>query len=659
MHLTSGLHSRNFTAPITPCSRAPAGTTGRVQAAEWIRTAFHDMATGSVYTGIGGLDASIAYETGSGENLGPAFNTTLAAYAPYLSARAPMADLLALGVYAAVRACGGPAVGVRAGRVDARAAGPQGVPLPQNSVGTFRNQFDRVGFDEVGMISLVACGHTLGGVHADANPEIVPAGSVAGDVVVFDATADVFDNRVVTEYLANETRNALVVGRATTNGRNSDARVFAADGNVTVRAMADPETFRSVCATVLQQMIEVVPSGVTLGDPIVVYDVKPSGMQLTLLDGGESVKLTGDIRVRTTERAASQIEKVQLVYKDREGGDGGTLETESSGSAAGLDDTFEVCPRSASLQPSLTCNKFYGVSVNIPSDSSISSFNVVVTLSSGETELHDNNGSGFPLQDSIIFQSPQSCLSGTTMSIAAAVRSAESSSAPTLNVTYGVPDSRSVLPVLTASAVSMTKGASVGPYDLYSASHTLTSTQVDTARFDVKLDDDAVDGFKRSADLADTCADLSPDPPSSTGVPSSSSTTTAPPASSSSSSSTSAPTVSSSSSSPPSTTTPSTTPTPTPTPPTCPSSDGAKWTTTTTTSSNTTTFTIHCGKDYQAGQIGVVYVASFEACLTACADAEGCEAVAYVGGTGAGDCYLKDEAAGAVEDGGVWGAVRD
>ncbi|KAL0258172.1 hypothetical protein SLS55_007344 [Diplodia seriata] len=467
------------------------------------------MATGSVYTGIGGLDASIAYETRSGENAGPAFNTTLAAYAPYLSARASMADLLAVGVYAAVRACGGPAVGVRAGRVDARAAGGQGVPLPQNSVGTFRNQFDRVGFDEEGMIRLVACGHTLGGVHADANPEIVPAGSVADDVVMFDATADAFDNRVVTEYLANETQNALVVGRATTNGRNSDARVFAADGNVTVRAMADPETFRSVCATVLQQMIEVVPSGVTLGDPIVVYDVKPSGMQLTLLDGGESVKLTGDIRVRTTERAASQIEKVQLVYKDREGGDGGTLETESSGSASGLDDTFE----------------FYGVSANIPSDSSISSFNVVVTLSSGETELHDNNGSGFPLQDSIIFQSPQSCLSGTTMSITAAVRTTESSSAPTLNVTYGVPDSRSVLPVLTASTVSMTKGASVGPYDLYTASYTLTSTQVDTARFDVKLDDDAIDSFKRSADLADTCADLSPDPvPSSTGVPSSSST---------------------------------------------------------------------------------------------------------------------------------------
>ncbi|KAB2569182.1 WSC domain containing protein [Lasiodiplodia theobromae] len=638
MFLTSGHRSRAFPAPILPCGVSSTGDPGRVQAAEWIRTAFHDMAPGSVYTGVGGLDASIAYETRSGENLGPAFNTTLAAYAPFLSSRSSMADVIALGVYAAVRACGGPVVAVRTGRVDARAAGPQGVPLPQNSVGTFQNQFLRTGFSTTEMIQLVACGHTLGGVHADANPEIVPAGSVADDVVRFDTT-DAFDNKVVTEYLANTTQNALVVGRSTTNGRNSDARVFAADGNATVRAMADPETFSSVCATVLQKMIEVVPSGVTLGDPIAVYDVKPSGMQLTLLDGGESIKVTGDIRVRTTERAASQIEKVQLVYKDREGGDGGTLDTESSGSAAGFDDTFE----------------FYGVSANIPSDSSISSFNVLITLTSGETELHDNNGNSFPLQNSIIFQSPQSCLSGTLMTITAAVRST-ASSAPTLNVTYGVPNSRSVLPVLTASTVSMTKGASIGPYDLYSASYTLTAAQLDSTRFDVKLASGATDSFKSSADLSDTCADLSPDPPSS-----SSSTTAAPPASSTSapasSSSTSAP---ASSSTTPTTTTPttpstSTTPTPTPTVLACPDADGATWAT-----ASGTAFTIRCGKDYQAGQIGVTYVADFAACLAACVGADGCEAVAYVGdNVSGGNCYLKNEAVGAVDNEGVWGAVRE
>ncbi|KAH7063129.1 heme peroxidase, partial [Macrophomina phaseolina] len=495
MVLNTGYRARSFAVPVTPCGFSSQGP-GRVQAAEWIRTAFHDMAPGSVYTGVGGLDASIAYETRSLENLGPAFNTTLATYAPYLTSRSSMADIIALGVYTAVRSCGGPIVPIRTGRVDAKAAGPQGVPLPQNSIGTFQNQFLRTGFNTTEMIQVVACGHTLGGVHASANPEIVPVGSAEDGVVKFDTT-DAFDNKVVTEYLSNTTKNSLVVGPSTANGRNSDARVFAADGNATVRALADPDTFNSVCARMLQKMIDVVPTGVVLTDPISIYDVKPSGLQLTLVGGGESVKLTGDIRVRTTERSASQIEKVELVYKDREGAESSTaLSTESSGSASGFDDSFE----------------FYGVSANIPTDSGISSFNVLITLTSGETELHDNNGSGFPLQDTVIFQSPQSCLSGTTMTVAAAVLNT-ASSAPTLSVTLKVPNSRSVLPVLQASTVAMTKSSSVGPYDLYSTTYTLTSAQLADTRFDVKLGAAAADAFKSSADLGDACQDLSPEPP--------------------------------------------------------------------------------------------------------------------------------------------------
>ncbi|GME28877.1 putative wsc domain containing protein [Neofusicoccum parvum] len=639
MVLNTGHRARGFAVPVTPCSFSAQGA-GRVQAAEWIRTAFHDMATGNTYTGVGGLDASIAYETRSGENVGPAFNTTLATYAPFLTSRSSMADLIALGVYTAVRACGGPVVPIRTGRVDARAAGAIGVPLPQNSLGTFTNQFDRTGFSVTEMISVVACGHTLGGVHAANNPEIVPVGSAEDDVVKFDTT-DAFDNKVVTEYLSNATKNALVVGPSTGNGRNSDARVFAADGNATVRAMADPDTFNSVCATMLQKMVDVVPRGITLTDPISVYDVKPSGLQLTLLGGGESINFSGDIRVRTTERAASSIASVKLVYKDRDGADSCgdcSLDTESSGSASGFDDSFE----------------FYGFSTSIPSESSISSFNVLITLTSGETELHDNNGSGFAVQDGVIFQSPQSCLSGTAMTVTAAVRNTES--IPTLNVTLKVPNSRSVLPVLSASTVAMTKQSSIGPYDLYSASYTLTSAQLETTRFDVKLSSGAADSFKNSADLSDTCVDLSPDPPtstSSTAAPSSS--TTAAPTSSSTasptSSSTAAPTSTSptSSSAPPSSTT---TPTPTPTTLACPASDGTTW-----PLSSGQTFAIKCGKDYQAGQIGVAWAASFEGCLEACVAAAGCKAVAWTGGAAAGNCYLKDQSDGSVDVEGVWGAV--
>lgn len=235
------------------------------------------------------------------------------------------------------------------------------------------------------------------------------------------------------------------------------------------------------------------------------------------------------------------------------------------------------------------------------------------------------------------------------MTVTAAVLTTQS--APTLNVTTKVPNSRSVLPSLSAATVAMTKGSSVGPYDLYSVTVTLTSAQLDDTRFDVKVGS-AIDAFKSSADLGDTCQDLSPAPPATTTTPSSSSGTAAP-------SSTTAPSPSSttqppaSSSSAPTSTTTSTTPTPTPTTLACPDADGSNW-----TLAGGQTFTIRCGKDYQAGQIGVTWAASFEACLQACVDTATCEAVAYVGSamTG-GQCYLKDQSAGSVDVEGVWGAV--
>jgi hypothetical protein len=55
---------------------------------------------------------------------------------------------------------------------------------------------------------------------------------------------------------------------------------------------------------------------------------------------------------------------------------------------------------------------------------------VLITLTSGATELYDNDGTGFAVQDDIMLQSPQSCLSPTTdadgkniMTVVAAVSS--------------------------------------------------------------------------------------------------------------------------------------------------------------------------------------------------------------------------------------------
>ena len=343
MFLNTGYRSRGFSVAVTPCSFSAQGN-GRIAAAEWIRTAFHDMATGSVFTGIGGLDASLVFETNDGENIGTAFNTTLTTFAPFLSSRASMADIIAMGVYTAVRSCGGPVVPIRTGRIDATAAGPEGVPLPQNPTETFINQFARVGFNTTEMIAVTACGHTLGGVHAADFPQIVTPGTVANDFQHFDSTT-IFDEKVASEFVSGITANPLVVGPSVGNGQNSDGRVFAADGNVTIKAMANPSTFASTCQTMLQKLIEVVPSGTVLTDPITPYEVKPYAVQLTLLDGGATISFTGDIRVRTTVRPASQIANVQLVYKDRSGGTScGSciINTSYKGAATGFDDSFTV-----------------------------------------------------------------------------------------------------------------------------------------------------------------------------------------------------------------------------------------------------------------------------------------------------------------------------
>ena len=343
MLLNTGYRARGFAAFVTPCSFSAQGP-GRITAAEWLRTAFHDMATGNVYTGDGGLDASLIFELG-GDNIGPAFAQSLTNFAPFFTSRSSMADIIAMGVYTSVRSCGGLPVPIKTGRIDATEAGSPGVPLPQNSLYTFENQFLRTGFNTTEMIAVTACGHTIGGVHAANFPQIVKAGSVPNDYALFDQTT-VFDSKIASNYVSGKTADPLNVGPCVGSTRCSDAVVFGADGNATITALADPATFQTTCQAMLQKLIEVVPSGVTLTDPIVPYEVKPSTIQLTLADaGGSNISFTGEIRVRTTVRAASSIASVQIVYKDRDGGNacgGCSIDTTVKGTAAGFDDTFSV-----------------------------------------------------------------------------------------------------------------------------------------------------------------------------------------------------------------------------------------------------------------------------------------------------------------------------
>ncbi|KAL8730328.1 MAG: hypothetical protein Q9181_004697 [Wetmoreana brouardii] len=503
MMLNTGYRARGFATAVTPCGFSAQGP-GRIAAAEWIRTAFHDMATGNVVLGTGGLDASIAFELG-GDNIGPAFGTTLTTFAPFLTSRSSMADIIAMGIYTSVRSCGGPIVPIKTGRIDATEAGPPGVPLPQNSIATFQNQFARTGFDTSQMIAVTACGHTLGGVHAANFPQVVPPGSAPNDFKLFDSTTK-FDEKIASEYVAGNSTDPLVVGPAKAAGRDSDFRVFNADGNATITSLANPTTFASTCQAMLQKMIEVVPDGTSLTDPIVPYDVKPVALQLTLQGGGNEIQFSGDIRVRTTSRPASQIATVQLVYKDRTGGSNCgncKISATSKGTAAGFDDSFT----------------FYAFSARIPSQSSISAFNILITLNSGATESYDNNGQGYPIQDKVMLQTPQSCVTGTK-----------------LTVTAAVPRDGIITPELQTQTIAMSQSSTVGPYNIVTGTYTLDTTQVQTTKFDVSLDQ-ASDSFKSTGDLGATCAPLD-----SNGGSSSTSSSASSSVSSSASSPTSSPT---------------------------------------------------------------------------------------------------------------------
>ncbi|KAH7343016.1 hypothetical protein BKA65DRAFT_303260 [Rhexocercosporidium sp. MPI-PUGE-AT-0058] len=497
MFLNAGYKSKGFGAHVTPCSFSEFGV-GRQTAAEWLRIGFHDMATTNIFfEPHGGIDSSIAFELNNGENLGPGFVSTLQTYSALYNSRLSVSDIIALGVYASVRACGGPVVPIRGGRIDASAAGPQGVPQPQNPQGTFVNQFARMGFNTVDMIQMTACGHAIGGVHSEFFPEIVPAGTAPNGYALFDNSLE-FDNNIATRYISGPNTDPLSVGPSVAATRNADTVVFTADKNVTIQAMTNPATFNTVCSSILQRMIDTVAPTVTLSDPLAPYEVKPSGLQLTLLSGGAQITFSGDIRVRTTTRSAASILSVQIIYKDRTGGVGGTITTTTvSGTATGFDDSFT----------------FYGFSANIPATTSISSFTVVIAGTGGLSTTYNNNGAGFPIQDSVIALAPQSCLSGTNLTVVAAVRTGVTS-AVSLGVTQKVARTGGVpVPALANATVTMVKGATIGPYSIYSGSSTIASAA--GTKYGVSSGTFA-DDFKDPASLGATCAPIGTVAPSST-----------------------------------------------------------------------------------------------------------------------------------------------
>ncbi|KAJ2897831.1 hypothetical protein MKZ38_004344 [Zalerion maritima] len=216
---------------------------------------------------------------------------------------------------------------------------------------------------------------SMASVHGSNFPKITRDSSDA-HAEHFDTTTDALDEAIVTEYLDGTPQNLLVVRRNDT--LNSDARAFASDGDVTMNALAGPGTFQSDCAAISGKMIDTATSSATLSEP-----------------------MERRIRVRTSAATGRDYDdlEVQLQLEDEEGND---------------------------------CESFtwfeYSAGV-IPSDIAISGFNVMVTtMSTKDTEVFNNGGGPFLVQDDALYLKEVSCLDttmvvgDTELTVAAAVR---------------------------------------------------------------------------------------------------------------------------------------------------------------------------------------------------------------------------------------------
>ncbi|KAI8941040.1 hypothetical protein NX059_002284 [Plenodomus lindquistii] len=462
-----------------------ANRPGIQKAAEWVRTAFHDAVTHDADSRIGGLDASIQYELDRVENLGSALNSTLADISSSVNIHSSAADLIALAMVMSVARCGDFRVPLRMGRVDATVAGVKGVPEAHTDLETSRRRFEMASFNQTEMITLVACGHSIGSVHSVDHPEIVSGEPADSNVARFDTTFGELDNAVVTEYLNNSTANPLI--RNTNDTLNSDKRIFASDNNVTMRKLADKAHFKAQCEVLLERMIDLVPGDVKLTEPLVPSDIRPYIDSYQLIGNG-SIEFAGSIRVRispVTGRNRTTLTS-DLIPISRSGDQGAVIPAPQATYLLGLtsgylDELFQWFDFKQTLEPG----------------QALKSFNIRV-----DDTIYDNAGTGgYPLNPDILFQQRQSCVTfdvatnkGTLIVVAAVSKSLLSGGAvPKMRVIQRIDQERNFIPRLEPEIVEMTRlSKETADYVYYNVSTSLPRNGLRTS-FDLAVGDSKVE----------------------------------------------------------------------------------------------------------------------------------------------------------------------
>ncbi|KAF7340537.1 Peroxidase [Mycena sanguinolenta] len=388
----SGFNANPMSGFVQPCNFFLFGpNTGRSDAADWIRTAYHDMATYNITDGTGGLDASIRFaeEQNRTENAGDGFTNTMIIVNILVSRYISNADAIALAALLAIENCGGPEIAFRGGRLDAAEPNAPGVPEPEQDLDSHIAAFARQGFTQTEMIGLVACGHTFGGVQHDPFPDIVNVlndTTDTEDVAHFDSTFLTFDNNIAKEYISGTTQNPLVVGFNDTT--NSDKRIFGSDGNTTMLSFANsPDVFASTCADLFARMLDTVPSGVQLTDVISPLPVKPSNIEVIM--DGDTLQLWGQLRLwnMTDDPAHNVI----MLWQDHIGGTGNATLTFSSLSSS----TGGKYSAAWYVWNTTEFSVLY-----LDAAAGVKSLSFIV-----DGELQDQSGLGFAIQDGFMFSS--------------------------------------------------------------------------------------------------------------------------------------------------------------------------------------------------------------------------------------------------------------
>ncbi|KAF9477280.1 heme peroxidase [Pholiota conissans] len=393
------INDKALTAITNSCAKR-AGS-GSPVAAEWLRIAYHDSATYNITDGTGGLDASVYYELTRTENIGGGMATSTADFQASSNKYVSRSDLIALGTVWGVVSCGGPLIPFRPGRIDATAAGRYGVPQPQEVLSLATERFRLQGFNQSEMISLVACGHTLGGVRNTDFPSIV---QIPGPTVVlkeFDGT-DAFDSAGVAQYLNWTTQNPLITIRNTLY--QNDLRIFQSDGNATMKSMNSDTAFNAVCAGLLERMINLVPNGVQLSDEIALIPFKVTQAQFNVQNG----QLVFDVLIRAAVTAADQtsnqaVKSITMFWCDARGANAGCPGNTALSSSISHPTQFNdvlVSPVSKSLQTS-----FVEFELTVPIDATrgVGRFWFNSFSSPAARVIQDNGGAGYSLDDAVIF----------------------------------------------------------------------------------------------------------------------------------------------------------------------------------------------------------------------------------------------------------------